>query len=88
MQDNKNLILAVALSAVVLIAAQYFLWGPQQEDARRLAEQRQAQTVETDAGTPATPAPSAGGSVVPTPGSAGTAPGSATPPVAGLMIFR
>ena len=80
MQDNKNLILAVALSAVVLIAAQYFLWGPQQEDARRLAEQRQAQTVETDAGTPATPAPSAGGSVVPTPGSAGTAPGSATPP--------
>lgn len=80
MQDNKNLILAVALSAVVLIAAQYFLWGPQQEEARRLAEQRQAQTVETDAATPTTPSPSAGGSVVPAPAAPGTAPGAATPP--------
>lgn len=82
MQDTKNLILAVALSAVVLMAAQFFIWGPQQEEARLLAEQRQAEISESTAATSGTVTPSAGGSVVPTPGvpNSPATPGSVAPP--------
>lgn len=84
MQDTKNLILAVALSAVVLMAAQFFIWGPQQEDARLLAEQRQAEITETtDATTSGAAGQSAGSRVVPTPGAIpGTATGSTSGTVA------
>jgi len=83
MQDTKNLILAVALSAVVLMAAQFFLWGPQQEEARLQAEQRQAEISQTTgAATSGTAAPGAGASVVPTPGAipGSTETGTVAPP--------
>jgi YidC/Oxa1 family membrane protein insertase len=82
MQDNKNLILAVALSAVVLMAAQYFIWGPQQEEARLLAEQRQAEISQSTMATSETSTPAGGSSIVPTPGATTSAatPGNVAPP--------
>jgi YidC/Oxa1 family membrane protein insertase len=64
--DNRNTILAVILSGLVLIAWQYFYNVPQMEK-RRLAEQTQSELVKpaqpADNGTPAgaSPAPQANG---------------------------
>ena len=52
MTDNKNFIVAIVLSIVVLFAWQYFFAGPQMERARQQATE-QAATSET------TPAPAA-----------------------------
>ena len=41
MTDNKNTILAIVLSAVVLIAWQYFYAMPQAEKQKQLAQQQQ-----------------------------------------------
>lgn len=51
MTDSKNTILAIVLSAVVLIAWQYFYAMPQAEK-QKLAQQ---QTQQTTAPTPAAP---------------------------------
>lgn len=80
MQDNKNLIIAVALSVIVLIGWQFFVWGPQLEQERILAEQRQTSTVQSD-GTNV-PAPSADSSAIPTPGAPSATPGAAVAPAA------
>ncbi|WP_230532668.1 membrane protein insertase YidC [Microvirga roseola] len=73
-EENRNLIVAVALSVAVLIGWQYFFAAPQAERQRQLAEQQQAtQTV------PAAPTPSqAGGPSAPVPG---TVPSTPTAPV-------
>ena len=64
MTDNKNTILAIVLSAVVLIAWQYFYGMPQQkarEEALKQKQQQQQQQVvqQKTAPTTNTPAPSA-----------------------------
>jgi len=57
MTDNKNTILAIALSALVLIAWQYF-YGIPQEKARQLQQQQLKQTAQTQTTTtPNTQAP-------------------------------
>ncbi|WP_425088621.1 membrane protein insertase YidC [Stappia sp.] len=74
MADNRNTILAIVLSLVVLLGWQYFVAQPQMERQRQLAEQQAAETQSQ------TPTPS--GSAAPqTPGVAGSAnvPGTGTP---------
>ena len=83
MPDNRNTILAVILSGLVLIGWQYFYNVPQMEK-RRLAEQTQSELVKPaqpadNAATPgAAPAPQANAPANP---SAMTQPASAAPPV-------
>ena len=52
--DNRNMILAIVLSMVVLFGWQFFIAGPQLEQAQRQAalEQQQTQQVEADQGLP------------------------------------
>ena len=58
MQDQKNTILAIVLSAIVLIAWQYFFATPQANKQRQLAEQQRLEQSQTPpaapAGTPGT----------------------------------
>ena len=49
MTDNKNTILAIVLSAVVLIAWQYFYGMPQQKAREEALKQKQQQHVATSA---------------------------------------
>ena len=73
MQDQKNTIIAIVLSAIVLIAWQYFFATPQANKQRQLAEQ---QRLEQSQQPPAAPAggPTAQPSNIPlAPGQAGTA---------------
>jgi YidC/Oxa1 family membrane protein insertase len=74
MTDNRNTILAVILSGLVLIAWQYFYNVPQMERQRA---QTQAQTELAKSSTPATPGSTTPGSTTPQPGS--TTPPPATP---------
>jgi YidC/Oxa1 family membrane protein insertase len=74
MTDNRNTILAVILSGLVLIAWQYFYNVPQMERQRA---QTQAQTELAKSSTPATPGSTTPGSTTPQPGS--TTPSPATP---------
>ena len=93
MSENRNLILAIVLSLVVLVAWQYFYAGPkiEQERERQAAlETQQEQTVATPgAAAPGTTpgsdsaAPSApSGAPTPTPGQAAPTPGGTTTPAA------
>ena len=59
MTDQKNTILAIALSALVLIAWQYFVGLPQMEKQKQEAQlkaQQQQQQVQTPAQQPGQPA--------------------------------
>ncbi|HVY21268.1 MAG TPA: membrane protein insertase YidC [Bauldia sp.] len=81
MPDNRNLFLAIALSIAVLLGWQFFVAGPQMEQARKQAElqaqQQQQQTV-TDT---TTPAQTGGETTTTTTAAAGGAPvGAATTP--------
>jgi YidC/Oxa1 family membrane protein insertase len=69
-EDNKNLLLAIVLSAVVLLGWNYFYGVPQMESQRRAA-------VPTQPAAPGSVTPQPGGatSIAPVPGS----PGAATP---------
>jgi YidC/Oxa1 family membrane protein insertase len=63
MSDNKNTIIAIALSALVLLAWQYFITGPQQkvrEEQLQAQKQQQAQqqTAQPGRNTQTAPAPS------------------------------
>ncbi|WP_102960785.1 membrane protein insertase YidC [Mangrovicella endophytica] len=86
MQNNRNFLIAIALSIAVLIGWQYFVVAPRMEAQRQLeattaAEKGSLQTPQTPAGTPqqSVPAPAGRESVVPAPDSARTpAPGVAT----------
>ncbi|WP_181700036.1 membrane protein insertase YidC [Chthonobacter albigriseus] len=69
MGENRNMILAIVLSLVVLLGWQYFVAGPQLEKARLAEQARQAETA-------ATPAPVPNGSTA-APGTTANAPASA-----------
>ncbi len=84
MTDNKNMILAIVLSAIVLIAWQFFVGLPQQKAQQEKLQaqqqaQRQAQTQSSQAGQTGQPSstPSAPGAQ---PTQAPTAPGVPQPP--------
>ena len=77
MTDNKNTILAIVLSAVVLLGWQYFFAAPQ-EKARQEQLQLQAQQQKQNAPTPDQPKPAQPQGQSQVPGQA-TAPSSATP---------
>jgi YidC/Oxa1 family membrane protein insertase len=74
MTDNRNTIIAVVLSAIVVIGWQYFFNIPQMERQRAAQQQQQIQAQQTTpAGQPAnTPSPGAA-----TPSQPATAPGAA-----------
>ena len=57
MTDQKNTFLAIVLSAIVLLAWQYFVGMPQMEKQRQ-AQQQQQQQAQKQAPAPGTPAPS------------------------------
>jgi YidC/Oxa1 family membrane protein insertase len=73
MNDQKNMILAVVLSAMVLLAWQYFIGMPQVEKQKQIAQQQQQtqQPGEQTPGRPATPGP---GGTAQVPGPGGAAP--------------
>ena len=79
MTDNKNTFLAIVLSAIVLLAWQFFVGMPQMEKQRQQAQQQQ-QAQKQPTPTPGTPVPAPG--TAPTPGEAGAppAPGQAGAP--------
>src|SRR6185436_18073029 len=85
MNDQKNTILAIVLSAIVLIAWQYFVGMPQMEKQRQealLKQQAQQQPGQppTPQGGQATPAPP--GSVAP------QLPGQGAAPTPGQQLTR
>ena len=71
-EDNRNLLLAITLSVVVLLGWQYFYGAPQAERQRQIAQQNQqtqSQTAPPGAGTaPAPSLPAAPGQPAPAPG--------------------
>jgi YidC/Oxa1 family membrane protein insertase len=85
MNDHKNTILAIVLSAAVLIAWQFFFGIPQMEKQKQIQQQQQQaqqqtpqQTTPAQSGQPTTtPAPSATPGSVPNVGQAPTAPTTA-----------
>jgi YidC/Oxa1 family membrane protein insertase len=92
MADNRNYILAIALSILVLVGWQYFVGMPQVERQREAQRQQQLQQQQQAAGqAPAATSPAPGGAT-PAPGApaqpgstAPAAPGALTPvPVQGL----
>ncbi|MCB1475510.1 MAG: membrane protein insertase YidC, partial [Rhodobiaceae bacterium] len=91
MPENRNYILAIALSVVVLIAWHFFYNIPnmQKREAEAARQQAQAQQVQQQPSTPGAPSsaptapgtPSTAGSNVPTPGGSAT-PAASTPSTA------
>ena len=76
MNDQKNTILAIVLSALVLIGWQIFFGMPQMEKQKQAAQQQQQQQTQTTPGAPpgtATPQTQPGGGPA-LPGQPGTAP--------------
>ncbi|WP_234053565.1 MULTISPECIES: membrane protein insertase YidC [unclassified Xanthobacter] len=77
MSDNRNMIIAIALSVVILIGWQFFYGMPQAERQRQAAEQQRITALqEAQKAESSTPAP---GSAAPAPGSVPQAGGSTTP---------
>jgi len=90
MTDNKNTILAIALSALVLLGWQYFFAVPQ-EKARQeqLQTQQQKQIAPTPAGqTAQPPAPAGQTAQPPAPAGAPQVPGQANAPAAAVTLDR
>ena len=76
MTDQKNTIIAIVLSALVLIGWQLYFGVPQVEKQKQI-QQQQAQEHAQPA--PGIPAPQAGAPAQPAPGAAPQAPGQAAP---------
>jgi len=76
MTDQKNTIIAIVLSALVLIGWQFYFGLPQVEKQKQI-QQQQAQEHAQPA--PGIPAPQAGAPAQPAPGAAPQAPGQAAP---------
>lgn len=75
-EDNRNLLLAITLSVVVLLGWQFFYGVPQMEKQRQVAQQtQQVQTQAAPQGSTAVPAPGA----APGQPSSAAAPGIAAP---------
>jgi YidC/Oxa1 family membrane protein insertase len=85
MTDNKNTILAIALSALVLLGWQYFFAGPQ-EKARQ--EQLQAQQQKQNVPTPAQPGQAGQGAQTPAQSGTPQVPGQATAPATAAPVDR
>src|SRR5689334_19953681 len=84
MSDNRNMILAVILSGVILLAWQLFYYGPQTE-RQRAAQQAQQAELQKSAPKPAdTTSPS---NAAPQPGSTTAAP-QAPAPAAAPVVSR
>jgi YidC/Oxa1 family membrane protein insertase len=83
MTDNKNTILAIVLSAVVLIAWQYFYAVPNAEKQKQAQQQQQAQQPK-----PQSPAPGGVAPQTPTAAGAPTVPGQAAQPAAAMPATR
>ena len=82
--DSKNTILAIVLSALVLIGWQYFIGGPQLEKQRQEAAQQQQAQQTTPAPGEAKTTP-----VVPSqPSNAPTAPGNQSTAIAAQPVTR
>ncbi len=84
MDNQKNTILAIALSALVLIVWQYFVGMPQMEKQRQIAQQQAEQQTKPAPGA-AVPAqqPQQQGSAPQAPAQSGAAPGATAPGAAG-----
>jgi YidC/Oxa1 family membrane protein insertase len=63
MSENRNLLIAIALSAVVLIGWQFFVGMPQMEKQREIQRAQQVQKNETVTQAPAAATPAAAGAV-------------------------
>src|SRR5271169_6134898 len=87
MNDQKNMILAIALSALVLIGWQYFVGMPQMEKQKQEAQLRQQQTQSPATGTPST-TPATPGSPAQTQPAGPQVPGQASAPVVGQQLTR
>ncbi|MBI1201954.1 MAG: membrane protein insertase YidC [Rhodopseudomonas sp.] len=87
MTDNKNTILAIVLSAVVLIAWQYFYAMPNAEKQKLAQQQQQAQQQAQKPAAPPTQAAQSG--VAPAaPGTTPAIPGASAPATAGAPLTR
>lgn len=84
MNDHKNMILAIVLSALVLLGWQYFVGMPQMERQREQAQQQQAQQRTPPATPDGRPQPQA----TPTPGVPPQAPSAPGTPAAGQPLTR
>src|SRR5882757_8415161 len=82
MTDNRNTILAVILSGLVLIAWQYFYNVPQMEKQRAL-QQTQAELVKPTQATPGSTTPQAS-----TPSPSANAPAANQPASAATIVAR
>jgi YidC/Oxa1 family membrane protein insertase len=76
MQDQKNTILAIVLSAIVLIGWQYFFATPQANRQRQLAEQQRQEQLQQQ---PVAPAGTAGSPAANAPQTPGQAASTAAP---------
>jgi YidC/Oxa1 family membrane protein insertase len=73
-EDNKNLILAIALSLAVLLGWQYFYAAPEAERQRQLAQQQQSTQVNPNAPNPPASPSQAGGASPTVPGTVPSTP--------------
>ena len=76
-EDNKNLIIAIALSLAVLLGWQYFFAAPQAEKQRQAAQQAQSTQVNPNAPNPPASPSQAGGASPTVPG---TVPSTSSAP--------
>jgi YidC/Oxa1 family membrane protein insertase len=77
-EDNRNLIVAIALSLAILLGWQYFFAAPQAERQRQAAQQQQSTQVNPTAPNPP-PSPSQAGGASPTvPGTVPSTPAAPT----------
>ncbi|MEX0752117.1 MAG: membrane protein insertase YidC, partial [Xanthobacteraceae bacterium] len=85
MDNQKNTIIAIALSALVLVVWQYFVGMPQAEKQRQIAQQQSEQRAQPAPAVPATaaPQPQQPGSAPQAPAQPGAAPGVTAPSAAG-----
>ena len=84
MTDNRNTIIAVILSGLVLIGWQYFFNIPQMEK-QRAAEQAQSELAKANKTAPATTTPAGSPSTPATPGAAPTTPTVNQPATAAIV---
>jgi YidC/Oxa1 family membrane protein insertase len=59
-EDNRNLIVAIALSLAILLGWQYFFAAPQAERQRQAAQQQSTQVNPTAPNPPASPSQAGG----------------------------
>src|ERR1700744_3304580 len=84
-ENNRNPILAVVLSGLILVAWQYFYLGPQVE-RQRAAQQAQAE-LQKNAPQPQANAP-AGNAITPPAGSTTTPPNTPAAPSSSAVVAR